>query len=385
MNKENTTPFDHTLYRWEVKEGIAKPINPIPFDDLENDGGFNGLRNHERREWQITNGNLQFATNARDGVYEGLAFGKPRVQIHYSGQWEFVTSEHNGELGVGERWFLPYTGTPNQQVEQNDKNVELIERSSLDFWNTPFSHELLPKLFENIKMGRQESIYIRYSVYGDGGFIGDINYCDATKEFTYFIDNFPGPKLYYTTSIPYKTVLDFYRDMQRIKLHVQPLVKEQADTRSEGKETVGDDTAIKILKQAGVNVDVLKDVQCRDGKPGSELDRIVNAMWAFAVHTEEKIQKSAESVLNEYCSSVIAWSDLRLKSVIRAMVAYATQHTDTAIAELKEQLEKSHAAHKSALDSIEAHWNIEVKQTKEIAEYKERIAQLEAANERLKK
>lgn len=74
---------------------------------------------------------------------------------------------------------------------------------------TQFHHLLLPELFSNIERGKdcpwEGTKYIWSSPRGHEGYIA----FGGRGQMNIYVDNFPGPKLKYTTTFPIKTLGDF--------------------------------------------------------------------------------------------------------------------------------------------------------------------------------
>lgn len=92
----------------------------------------------------------------------------------------------------------------------------------------------------------------------------------------------------------------------------------------------------ELLKQFGVGVEVLKDVQCRDGKPGTELDRIVNAMQSLAPPLSSN--GSVEEAAKEYCDSIEDFST-SCRNTFRDGARWKEQQSGERISKLIEALQ----------------------------------------------
>jgi hypothetical protein len=325
MNKEQeNTPFDHTQYNWEVKEGIARIVNPI---DFVTHFGIDAEANKAYQEFEVFAHNHTYATNSPDGVYEGLAFTE--VWQFKSGdfEWAAVNLHDYGKYGTFENYsasikrlrpeietrrFLDHTGTPNQQAEQS-----LAEQKAL----------------EHVQLGASEIIegstdWISYNSYMCG-------YLDGKNELSSKTCQLPD-------------------DLATTE------GEQQADTSSEGKE-------------------------CAHPKTYYDHGNYFCLNCGEAISGDVK-QMSAIQYLNKraYRDYWLGDSNDDTK-VSDIMEAYATQHTDTAIAELKEQNERLQAILKVKKEHLDASKQTcdELIKMNEILEVK--INSLEAENERLKK
>lgn len=81
-----------------------------------------------------------------------------------------------------------------------------------------FNHKHLPLYFKNITSGSTVigSCYVLRESKGD---IAQIVFYNG--KWTIYIDNFPGPKKFFETNFPIKTVIEFQKKMKRIGLNLQ--------------------------------------------------------------------------------------------------------------------------------------------------------------------
>jgi hypothetical protein len=93
---------------------------------------------------------------------------------------------------------------------------EQLPKSVLD---QEFDYKKLHEIFDSLKkldrhspMDRTE---VRYGIYGKGGFLGDVVFHDH-REVRFYKDNYPGPKVYRASNIPYRTYRQFLYDLERI-------------------------------------------------------------------------------------------------------------------------------------------------------------------------
>jgi hypothetical protein len=102
-----------------------------------------------------------------------------------------------------------------------------------------FDITTLPELFSNIKANESDAILVRFSVYGVGGYKGDISYFKETpSDIRIYIDNYPGQKKFYATNIPFESKAEFVSKIKYLGLDLMPI--EQSPITSEIGETEGE-------------------------------------------------------------------------------------------------------------------------------------------------
>lgn len=87
-----------------------------------------------------------------------------------------------------------------------------------------FQPNALVTLFENIRAGVSQTLGISYVVSsekGDTAQIICVKHEGSFTEWRFFIDNYPGPKKYYQTNLPYPDIETFESDMKRIGLELK--------------------------------------------------------------------------------------------------------------------------------------------------------------------
>lgn len=87
----------------------------------------------------------------------------------------------------------------------------------------PFSHEKLTEYFEWIRAGKSNSnsgFDFNYIVSAEKGDIAQITYL-GKNEWRFYIDNFPGQKLWYTTNFPITTLRRFIEETEHIGLNLK--------------------------------------------------------------------------------------------------------------------------------------------------------------------
>ena len=80
-----------------------------------------------------------------------------------------------------------------------------------------FDVNKIDEVFESVKKKEKKSIMCthEYNIYGAGGFVGDVGFSDNHIAY-YFLDNFPGPKVYRSSNIRIRTYRDFLTDLERV-------------------------------------------------------------------------------------------------------------------------------------------------------------------------
>ncbi|MAD46581.1 MAG: hypothetical protein CMH98_16395 [Oceanospirillaceae bacterium] len=91
-----------------------------------------------------------------------------------------------------------------------------------DVFRTPFDHSKLPDWILNIEPsakpldGLQQGRYAVVDQHGNHQALIDIR----PRQTDISIDNFPGQKIYHSTTLPHKTLGDFISDMRRIGINL---------------------------------------------------------------------------------------------------------------------------------------------------------------------
>ncbi len=103
--------------------------------------------------------------------------------------------------------------------------ISNIESVALTDSETPFSHEMLPELFERIEQKKSSASFdFNYTLLEAKGEVAQISYL-GKNEWRIFIDNYPSTKKYYSTNFPIVTVERFMAEMKHIGLNLKLKVK----------------------------------------------------------------------------------------------------------------------------------------------------------------
>ena len=80
-----------------------------------------------------------------------------------------------------------------------------------------FNPDNLHLIFENIREGVNPVLGKSFVLSGEGGDIAQIHHL-GKGDWRIFIDNFPGPKRFYSTNFPMRSNRQFMADLKRIGL-----------------------------------------------------------------------------------------------------------------------------------------------------------------------
>lgn len=97
-----------------------------------------------------------------------------------------------------------------------------------------FKMDRIEEVFVNIKRTDRTDAFSKliFSVYGKGGFKGDVYFDQTGYNTRYYIDNFPGQKIFRACNFRIKTFRDFYTDLLRAGFEIE--VKQQEKEVSNG-------------------------------------------------------------------------------------------------------------------------------------------------------
>ncbi|OBX17738.1 MULTISPECIES: hypothetical protein [Bizionia] len=85
-----------------------------------------------------------------------------------------------------------------------------------------FKHENLTEVFKGVRLARNSDLKHPHYIFSDeiGSDYMDVHIIDNHKEFRFVIDNFPMRRRFYETNIPFRTLQDFIRALERMNVYI---------------------------------------------------------------------------------------------------------------------------------------------------------------------